>query len=159
MRRADLEITSLEEIVKIIDKCAVMRAGFFDGQYPYIVPLSFGYAFKEGKLTFYFHGAKEGLKHDLIAKSPNACVEGDIFYRYVKRERSVTVEYESFIAKGQVSEIAGEESVFGIERILQHCGYPEFSASECVALDITRVYKIEIQSVTGKRSILPVKEK
>ena len=159
MRRADLEITSLEEIVKIIDKCAVVRVGFFDGQYPYIVPLSFGYAFKGDKLTFYFHGAKQGLKHELIIKSSNVCVEGDIFYRYVHMGRSVTVEYESFIAKGQVAEIFGEESVFGIKCILRHCGYPGFSASKCVALDITRVYKIEIESITGKRNILPDKEK
>lgn len=159
MRRTDLEVTSLEEIVKIIDKCAVLRVGFFDGQYPYIVPLSFGYTFKNNKLTFYFHGAKEGLKHDLIAKDSKACVEGDIFYRYVKTARSVTVEYESFIAKGQVTEIIGEESVFGIKCILRHCNYLDFSASNCVVLDITRIYKIEVQSITGKRNILPVKEK
>lgn len=155
MRRADREITSFEEIVEVIDKCAVLRAGFFDGEYPYVVPLSFGYAVKDGKLTFYFHGAKEGLKQDIIAKCGNVCAEGDIFYRYVHLGHSVTVEYESFIAKGKVSEIVGQEAVFGIERILHHCGYSEFSAEECVALAITRIYKIEVESITGKRNLLP----
>jgi hypothetical protein len=155
MRRADKEIASFEEIVEVIGRCDVIRAGFFDGQYPYIVPLSFGYAVKNGKLTFYFHGAKEGLKHDLIAKCGSVCVEGDIFYRYTRLARTVTVEYESFIARGKASEIRGQEAVFGIERILRHCGYPRFSAEKCVALDVTRVYKIEVESITGKRNLLP----
>ncbi len=155
MKRTDREITSFEEIIKVAEKCDVIRVGFFDGEYPYIVPLSFGYAIKEGKAVFYFHGAKEGLKHDLLIKHNNVCVEGDIFYRYVNLKRSVTVEYQSFIAKGKASEITGQEAVFGIQCILNHCGYPRFSAKKCVALDITRVYKIEVESITGKQNLLP----
>ena len=47
----------------------------FDADYPYIVPLHYGYEYKEGILIFYMHCAKEGHKLDLIRSNPNVCIE------------------------------------------------------------------------------------
>ena len=78
MRKAEREITNFEEIVELIDRCDTVRLGLAVEGTPYVVPLSFGYETRDGKITLYFHGAKEGRKHEMIAKSPRVCVEGDL---------------------------------------------------------------------------------
>jgi hypothetical protein len=40
------------------------------GADPYVVPLSFGFAEEGGRIKIYFHGAKAGMKHDLIRANP-----------------------------------------------------------------------------------------
>ena len=52
-----------------------MYLALFDADYPYIVPLHYGYEYTEGILIFYMHCAKEGHKLDLIRSNPNVCIE------------------------------------------------------------------------------------
>jgi nitroimidazol reductase NimA-like FMN-containing flavoprotein (pyridoxamine 5'-phosphate oxidase superfamily) len=105
-------------------------------------------------LTVYFHGAKEGLKHDLLAQSNKVCVEADIFRRYASTGHGVTTEYESFIGFG-TAEIAGyDDAVRGLDLLMRHCGATGFSAEQCVMLGITTVYKVTLDSFTGKKNIV-----
>ena len=39
-----------------------------DDNQPYIIPLNFGYVYKTGILTLYFHGAYKGMKIDILKK-------------------------------------------------------------------------------------------
>ena len=66
MRRKDREVTELETVKEIIRQCDVLRLGLADGDYPYIVPMNFGWEEKEGRLYFYLHGAAEGRKAELL---------------------------------------------------------------------------------------------
>lgn len=75
MRRKDREVTNIIEILQIIEKAKVLHLALFDADYPYIVPLHYGYEYKEGILIFYMHCAKEGHKLDLIRSNPNVCIE------------------------------------------------------------------------------------
>ena len=59
MRRKDREITDIEEIRDIIEKCKVCRLAMQDEEGLYLVPLNFGYEFEEESLALYFHSAKE----------------------------------------------------------------------------------------------------
>ena len=77
MRRKDREVTDNYEINKIINFCQIIRLAFADSVAPYIVPLNFGFEEKDGKRIFYFHGAKEGRKLDLIKKLGVAGFEAD----------------------------------------------------------------------------------
>ena len=43
MRRKDREVKEFDKIIKIIDKCEIIRLGLADGDYPYIVPVNFSY--------------------------------------------------------------------------------------------------------------------
>ena len=45
MRRKDREITDIQQILNIIDKCNILRLGLFDKDYPYVVPLHYGYEY------------------------------------------------------------------------------------------------------------------
>ena len=62
MRRKDREITDREQILEILKNAKILRLGLFDDVYPYVVPLHYGFTFRDGKLAFYAHGAQEGLK-------------------------------------------------------------------------------------------------
>lgn len=53
MRRKDREITDIDKIETIIASARYMHLGMFDGEFPYIVPLHYGYQMEKGKLTFY----------------------------------------------------------------------------------------------------------
>ena len=75
MRRKDREVTNIIEILQIVEKAKVLHLALFDADYPYIVPLHYGYEYTEGILIFYMHCAKEGHKLDLIRSNPNVCIE------------------------------------------------------------------------------------
>ena len=154
MRKSNREINDFNKIVELLDKCQVLRLGLYSDDYPYIVPLSFGWEVNEGKLNIYFHCAKEGKKVDLIAKNNKVCVEADILNGYRATERSVTADYESVIGFGTVKEVVGSEAVHGIKLLLEHCGIDGYSPEDCVLMGIVAVYKITVDSITGKKRFM-----
>lgn len=154
MRKKQREIKSFEGILEVLDKCQTIRLGLCDGGRPYVVPLSFGYENVGKELYIYFHCAKEGRKIDLIAKNNSVCVEADVLKGYVRTERGVTADYESVIANGRAEEVTGEEAVHGIELLLKHCGIEGYSARECEKTGVVAVYKITVESVSGKKRFM-----
>jgi len=150
MRRADREITDFNEIVDVLERADTIRLAMHDEPYPYIVPLSYGFEVSDGRVIIYFHGAKEGLKHELIAKNSCVCVEADIFHGYKEVPKSVTTEYESVIGFGTAELVSGDAAAHGIDLLLTHCGFDGFTYDRAV-LGIVSVYKVTLESVTGKR--------
>lgn len=82
MRKSDREIRDYNEILRLLDECQTIRLALHDEPYPYVVPLSYGWEDRDGKLFVYFHCAKEGKKLDLIAKNGNVCFEADCLAGY-----------------------------------------------------------------------------
>ena len=69
MRRKDRQITEIESIRAILDKAKVLHLAMIDGARPYVVPMNYGYALADGRLTLYLHGAKEGRKLDVLQQN------------------------------------------------------------------------------------------
>ncbi|MCL2664168.1 MAG: pyridoxamine 5'-phosphate oxidase family protein [Defluviitaleaceae bacterium] len=153
MRRSDREITDKNEIFDVLRRADTVRLGINGEPYPYVVPLSFGLEERDGQIIIYVHGAKEGLKHELIKKDSHVCIEADIFYRYAETNPGFTTVYESVIGFGAAEEALGEEAVRGCELLLEHCGFGGCGFDRA-GLMHTRVYKIVLHSVTGKRRFL-----
>lgn len=65
MRRFESQIHDRKIITAILDQIQIVTVGINDGDYPYVVPLSFGYEATEEKLLVYVHCAREGHKVDL----------------------------------------------------------------------------------------------
>jgi nitroimidazol reductase NimA-like FMN-containing flavoprotein (pyridoxamine 5'-phosphate oxidase superfamily) len=107
----------------------------------------------DSKIVVYFHGAKEGLKHDLIARNHDVCVEADIFHGYKEEPQSATTEYESVVGFGKCELVTGGEAAHGLDLLFTHCGFDGF-AYDHKALDITAVYKITLETITGKRRLV-----
>ncbi len=150
MRRSDREITSFEGIVDVLGRCDTIRLAMFDEAYPYVVPLSFGYEAKGGKLTLYIHGANAGKKHALLEKNNRVCVEADLCHRFVDTGKSVSCVYESIIGFGAAERVTGREALHALSCILRHCGFEGYPFDPAVtqALDI---YRITLDEVSGKR--------
>ena len=77
MRRKDREITDPEQIRAILGRARVLHLGLYDGEYPYVVPMHYGFTFEDGKLTLYTHCAKEGRKLELLRRDARVFVEID----------------------------------------------------------------------------------
>lgn len=151
MRKSQREIKDFGEIVGLLGKCDTLRLGINGDDFPYVVPLSFGYEAVNGKLFIYFHCAKEGKKVNLLKADNRVCAEADILNSYAETGSGVTADYASVIAFGRADEVFGEEAVKGIELLLEHCKIKGYSARECVKMGITAVYRISVESITGKK--------
>ncbi len=150
MRRKEKEISEKSEIESIIHKSIVCRVGLSNDNFPYIVPLCFGY--KDN--TIYVHGSLEGKKIDILKKNSNVCFEFDIDAGIVKNENACDwgIRYRSIIGFGKASFIDNPEQKRNALNIIMNQyseGAFEFPDS---MINKTSVIKIEITNMTGKRS-------
>ncbi|MGN1095426.1 MAG: pyridoxamine 5'-phosphate oxidase family protein [Eubacteriales bacterium] len=149
MRRSDREITDTERILDIVSRADTVHLAISDGEYPYVVPLSYGYEFKDGNIILYIHGASEGKKHILLEKDPRVCAEISIFKGYAETGHSFTCEYESVIGYGTAEKITGKDAEHGTELLLSHCGYGGREYNKDILNKMT-LYKITLVSFSGK---------
>lgn len=123
MRRKDREITDISKICEIISACHCCRIGFNDNGKVYIVPLSFGFSENNGRYVFYFHGAREGRKINLIKSNKYAGFEMDTNYMLKEGENACNYSacFQSVIGNGIVSFIEdSEEKKFALNKIMEH---------------------------------------
>lgn len=151
MRRSDKEITDLETIHAIVRGCEVCRLGLaLDGE-PYVVPVSFGF---NGESVF-FHTARSGKKIDMMAANPRVCVQFERNVKLVTDDEdpcSWTFHFESVIGFGSVTElVASRDKATGLNRIMQHYSNRDWKI-EGPSLDSTRVWRVDLDGLTGKRS-------
>ncbi len=109
MRRKDREITDREWMESVLSSGATCYLSLFDGEWPYVVPLSYGY--RDGHL--YFHAAREGKKIDIIRENPRACFAVDVEIPAVSEgaEKTGSVPpYRSVIGYGEVEIIPNEQA-------------------------------------------------
>lgn len=153
MRMKSREITNFDEVVDVLVRCKVLRIAFKGDEYPYVVPVSFGMKRSGDEITLYFHGAKEGKKVEQIEKEPKVCIEGDIFYKAEETSYGITAKYESVVGFGMIEQVEGDEILEGLKSICTHYGYADYSLEKCQTLPMTRVYKIKVHELTGKRKL------
>lgn len=156
MRRKDREITDPERIDAIIRDCHCCRLGLCDQGRAYIVPLNFGFVHADGRRVFYFHGAKEGRKIDLIRQTGWAGFELDTNYQLHESETACghSARFRSVIGGGKVSIVeTPEEKQAGLEAImLQSTGRsqwafaPEMLAAVCV-------FRLEVEELACKEHL------
>ena len=112
MRHADRKITSKEIICAILDMCKIINIGFHDNEYPYVLPVNFGYTY-ENELIFYTHHATEGYKNRLIEENPKVCVVTHKFIDKIYNSYDHTShDYRSVMAFGEISKIDKESTVY-----------------------------------------------
>lgn len=152
MRRKDKVINSRDLIDAIIDSCEVCHLGLAKGGIPYVVPVSFGY---DGQ-ALYLHTAREGRKIEYFLANPAVCIQFDRRHR-VKDHPDLacqwTAEYESVIGFGQIEELTDPEGKRnGLIQIMAHYSGRDDWSFDQAGIEKTRVWKIGIISLTGKRS-------
>jgi len=118
---------------------------------PYLVPVCFGY---DGSSIF-FHTSEEGKKVGYFQTNNSVCFEFERNVELLRNERNIckwALSYESVIGYGTIRELVDpEQKVHGMDQIaLQYSGkrWPIGDA----ALSKTRMWRISIESLTGKRA-------
>lgn len=150
MRRSDREVTSLEQIQDILNRCDTIRIGISDEPAPFVVPVSFGMEEQDGVICVYFHSALAGRKAQLLDKKPLVCMEADLCHGFVESKGGVTCDFESVIGYGVAEPVEGAEKLRGLQLLLEHCGKEDYRCTPEVTA-ITAVYRIRLTEVSGKR--------
>ena len=152
MRRRDREINNRQEIDAIISAALVCRIALSNGTEPYVVPVSFGY---DGQALF-IHTAKSGRKIDFIEANNRVCFELETNVSLKTDDSSAckwTFEFESVIGYGTIIELeTAEDKALGLHQIMLHYSDREWDIDEKETAT-TRVWRIDVESVTGKRSL------
>lgn len=152
MRRKDREITDMDEILEIIKRCDVCRLALFDEEYPYIIPMNFGFEYNNSQTTIYLHCANVGRKLELINKNNKVCFEMDCSHKLIQGTEpcDCTMEYESVIGNGTIV-IMKENKEVALTALMKHYSQEEtFTFSDKMLLATTTL-KITVESITAKR--------
>ncbi|MEJ2429072.1 MAG: pyridoxamine 5'-phosphate oxidase family protein [Deltaproteobacteria bacterium] len=147
MRRSDREISS-EEALRILQKAEYGVMSTVSGdRFPYGVPLNFCVIDDH----IYFHSAVEGRIIDNITDNPKVsfCVVGETCLLPAQ----FGTKYESAIVFGTAGEVFEQEKQMALEGLLLKYSRNHYSAGlEYIQSNFekTRVFKISIETVTGK---------
>lgn len=153
MRRKDREVTDPVKIREIIAACDCCRLGLCDGDRAYIVPLDFGFVENQGRYGFYFHGAQEGRKIDLIRKTGWAAFEMDCGHEWVLGEtaQQTTSRFQSVMGGGPVTLVETEEEKRrGLLAIMAHVTGRDRWEIGRAALEKTQVFRLDVEELTCK---------
>jgi nitroimidazol reductase NimA-like FMN-containing flavoprotein (pyridoxamine 5'-phosphate oxidase superfamily) len=153
MRRKDREITEADRVDEVVRSCDCCRVGFADEGAAYIVPLNFGFSAAGGERFFYFHGAAEGKKMDLIRKKPGVGFELDTGTGSPspKKAAGVSFRFQSVIGRGKAAVVEGRT------KSSRRCGFlwsitaaERTGASTKNVLRHTAVWKLTVEEISCK---------
>ncbi|NBK09543.1 pyridoxamine 5'-phosphate oxidase family protein [Enterococcus asini] len=162
MRRKKRQVTDLIAIKNFVEESQVVRIAMNGEEYPYVVPVNFGYEWNEDKLTLFVHGASEGEKINRIKKDPKVSVEMDGNHQLIQGSRNAATysyAYQSLIGFGQAEILADlADKRQALHSLMAHAakGKPFDEIPETM-LKQTGVIKITLNSYTMKENVQPAK--
>ena len=159
MRRKDRQVSGMEEIKTIIDKCKVCHIAMTDKGLPYVVPLNFGYTLVDKTLTLYFHSAREGRKIDILHENKSVCFEMTFEGRLHQVENPCSSGYffESVIGFGEAAFVDDvDEKCRALALLMTHQTNQKFSFTQQQA-DSVCVFRVVSADFTGKKKPDPNK--
>lgn len=155
MRRKDREITDAAKIESIIARSRYMHLGMFDGDFPYVVPMHYGYEMSGGKLRFYMHCAKDGHKIDCLRTNGNVFIEID------RGEMLITSDvpcrcsagYECVMCRGKAVIVEEtDEKCRALKAIMRVQTGEEYEINEKMA-DAVSIIRVDVESYTAKAHV------
>jgi len=150
MRRKDKEITDSQIVNEILSESNICRLGLHDKEFPYVIPMNYGYK----NSCLYFHCAITGKKIDLIKANPHAAFEIEYDSETIKNDVSCrwTTKYRSIMGQGIIEILRqAHEKTEALNVIMQQHGKMN-NSYEKSALDKIVVLKLSILSLSAKQS-------
>lgn len=151
MRRKEKEITDMAIITKILNEAQTIRLAMCDEGEPYLVAMNFAY--EDGCLLM--HSAKEGRKIDVLKKNNRVAFQMDTGVELMLDAQACRcgTKYLSVFGTGRAFFI--DEKALKIKALdaimTKHAGKISFQYPSDL-LDRTLVIKVEVDSMTGKKS-------
>ena len=146
MTGAEREITDINEIEDVLRSARVCRIALIDGEYPYIVPMCFGYNLTGEKLEIYFRCNEKGKKMELIRANKKAAFEIDKLHDIIQTDKALgfTAHYHSITGIGTIEIVTGIDKITGITLLTKkyHGGdsdnkFSEQTLNDCAILKLT----------------------
>ena len=165
MTGKNIEMTDPAAINKLLKEAKVCRIALMNGEYPYIIPMCFGYKLEGNHLELFFHTSPKGQKIDLIKKNNIAGFEIDHITDVVKDENDcgVTAMYECVTGTGSIEIVNGIEKLTGLTSIISKYDeektehkFSEQALNSMVVLKLTaETYCCRTHSVAEEKIDLP----
>ena len=152
MRRKDRQITDPAEIRAILARARVLHLGLFDGEYPYVVPMHYGFSCEDGKLTLYTHCAKEGRKLALLRRDARVFVEIDTDEALLPGETTCAwgAAYACVMARGRAAVVEdAEEKRRALALLMKMQTGRDFAITPAMAAAVT-VLRIDAEEYSAK---------
>lgn len=154
MRRSDRSVQDPAQIDQIIRSCDCCRLALSTPTAPYIVPLNFGYCRQPEGPVFYFHGAPEGRKLELIWANEKAGFELDTDHQLHGGETacSHSFRFQSVVGWGAIGIVKDpEEKREALRQILLHHTGKEDWQFDNQALDQVAVFRLDVKELSCKQ--------
>ena len=148
MRKAEREIKDYKLVVALLLRAEYVHLALWDGNAPYVVPVSFGYA--DGAL--YFHSSMKGKKAECLRICDRVSFDAVVEYELSRQLKSCgyTAHFKSVVGVGRASFIVDrEERRRALDIIMAHYDGPTGHHPDDV-LDILAVVRVDIERMTGK---------
>ena len=157
MTRRERQITDPGQILQILDTAKIVHLGLAVNNEPYVVPMNYGYAMEDGKLTVYLHCSQRGKKLDMIRANSNVFFEmecgltpfeGDVACRY-------GLAYSSLMGRGKAEIVEDvEEKKKALVLLMKTQTGKDFSFEDKMTTIVT-IVKINVSEYTAKCRPLP----
>lgn len=153
MRLKEKEITDRNEIEEMLKREKVCRFAMCDGDTPYVLPTTYGYA--DGHM--YFHSSKQGRKMDVLRENNRVCFVVDTGHELVQGPLDTscksTIKFKSVIGTGRAKMVEDPaEKRKAMDVIMaQMFGGAGFKYTEEGVRDMA-IIRVDIESLTGKKS-------
>lgn len=152
MRRSDREITDERAIDRILDGAGYLHLGMHDGEFPYVVPLHYGYVREGGRLVFYMHSATEGHKLDCLRAHPAVCLQIDRGVALISSDTpcGYSAAYESVICRGTAAMVEDlQEKRYALSLLMRTQTGRSFEISEAMARPV-QIIRVDVTDCTAK---------
>ncbi|HTX72407.1 MAG TPA: pyridoxamine 5'-phosphate oxidase family protein [Rectinemataceae bacterium] len=153
MRRKDRQITERAELELLLSEAKVCRLAMATGEAPYIVALSYGYAWEE-ELELFFHCAREGRKLDLLRRDPRVGfqIEGPCEPIVGPEACDWGMRYRSIVGTGTLEEL--DDPAFkarALDRIMFQHGFEGNPRYNPATLAAPAVLRLRVKELCGKQ--------
>lgn len=156
MRRAERAVKETFELAEILDRYTVCRIAFRTQDYPYIVPMNYGYVRDGDRFMLYFHCADTGEKLRLMREDARVAFEIDGAHRVAGTGDvacSYTMEYESIIGQGLLTQVEGDEKLTGLRAVMRQVDPGRTFAFAEQAVRRVTVLRLDVETISGKRNL------
>ena len=154
MRRAEREVTELNQLEEILRECQVVRIGAQDQEGLFVVPVNFGYRLEGRELTLYFHSAREGRKAAAFRTGGRVAFEMDCGHSLYTADTACGHSYlfRSIMGSGDIRALESRaEKREGLNAVMLHLTGRAWEMPDA-ALDGVEVFAIRADSWTGKHN-------
>ena len=157
LTKRELQVTEPQQIRHILDTGKVLHLGLAVDDEPYVVPMNYGYALEDEKLTVYLHSAVQGKKLDMIRANPNVFFEIDCdlmpFEGRVPCQYGLV--YSSVMGRGKATIVEDVEEKKRAMSILMKTQTGKDFTFEDRLVTIVAVIRIDVSEYTAKHRPLP----